>query len=324
MSIRPSISYQKAMVTGATMGTQFSAIFYVEQGYDASKIANKLQAAVTLVDNQMSNWKANSDLTKFNNTACNIWTTIPEDMFYVIESALNITKKTNGAFDIAVGNMVNAWGFGPAHSSPNAQDIKQLSQQDNGNILDVLKLDAANSSLCKSAPLMLDLCGIAKGYGVDKLAEILNAANIDNYLVSIDGEMRAKGTKPNTEYEDAGAWNVAIEQPIPEIRDIARVIKLENAAIATSGDYRHLHEFNNQIISHTIDKNTQAPLVNNIASLSIIAQDCMHADAYATACMVMGEAKGIEFARKNQLNALFIIRDGLDFRQIATGIFEQK
>lgn len=324
MSIEPQAIYQKVAVSGETMGTKFSAIFYVEQGFDAADIANNLQVAVTQVDNQMSNWKQDSNLTKFNNTACNVWTKIPKDMFYVINQALKITKQTNGAFDIAVGDMVNAWGFGPPHALPNQQEINDLTQQQTNNILNHLILNEQNSSLCKTKPLNLDLCGIAKGYGVDKLAEVLNEANIKNYLVSIDGEMRASGTKPETEYEDAAPWTIAIEQPIPEIRDIARTVELENAAIATSGDYRHLREFNDQIVSHTIDKSTNAPLINDIASISVLATTCMHADAYATALMVMGEAKGTEFARQNNMNALFIIRDGLDFRQVATGTFAQE
>ena len=316
-----SIKHQKFAVNGQTMGTCFSAIFYADLGFDAGHLATQLQAAVQQVDQQMSNWKADSDLTKFNQSACDVWQNAPADMLFVIDQALKITRASHGAFDIAVGDLVNAWGFGPAHVEPNANQITQLASHQRPNILTHLQLDIQNNLLLKSAPLMLDLCGIAKGYGVDKLAETLETAGIENYLVSIDGEMRALGEKPQYESEPQSKWNVAIEQPLADIREIARVIELKNAAIATSGDYRHMHEFDGQIISHTIDQNTASPVTNQLASVSVIANNCMLADAWATALMIMGEVKGPEFAKQNNLNALFIRRDEKGLTEIDTGGF---
>ena len=316
-----SIKQQKFMVNGQTMGTYFSAIFFAELGFDASHLANQLQATVQQVDQQMSNWKADSDLTKFNQAPCDIWQAIPPDMLYVINQALKITHASNGAFDITLGDLVNAWGFGPSQATPNAKQISKLSSRQRPNSLTHLQLDKQNNCLLKTAPLTLDLCGIAKGFGVDKLAETLAAAGIKNYLVAIDGEMRAAGKKPQYEDEPAGSWNVAIEQPLADIRDIARVIELTDAAIATSGDYRQMREFNHQIVSHSIDKNTASPVINQLASVSIIANNCLLADAWATALMIMGEVKGVEFAQQNNLNALFIIRNEKGLTEIDTGSF---
>ncbi|MBL1420905.1 MAG: FAD:protein FMN transferase [Alphaproteobacteria bacterium] len=314
-----SIKYQKFVVNGQTMGTYFSATFFAELTFDAAPLANQLQAAVQKVDQQMSNWKADSDLTKFNQAPCDIWQSVPTDMLYVIAQAQKITRLSHGAFDITVGDLVNAWGFGPPQPEPNAQQINQLTANQRPDSLTHLQLDKQNNRLLKSAPLTLDLCGIAKGYGVDKLAETLEAAGIKNYLVAIDGEMRATGEKPQYEDEPQSQWNVAIEQPLADMRDIARVIELKNAAIATSGDYRHMREFGDQIVSHSIDKNTASPVINQVASVSVIANNCMLADAWATALMIMGEAKGPEFAKQNNMNALFIIRDEQGLTEIGIG-----
>lgn len=316
-----STKYQKFVVNGQTMGTYFSAIFFAELGFDAAPLANQLQAAVEQVDQQMSNWKADSDLTKFNQAPCDTWQNVPTNMLYVIDQAQKITRASNGAFDIALGDLVNAWGFGPPQTKPNAQQINKLTTNQRPDSLTHLQLDKPNNRLLKSAPLTLDLCGIAKGYGVDKLAETLEQANIKNYLVAIDGEMRAAGEKPQYEAEPQAKWSVAIEQPLADIREIAQVIELENAAIATSGDYRHMREFDDQIVSHTIDKNTASPVKNQVASVSVIAPNCLLADAWATALMIMGEVKGPEFAQKNNMNALFIIRDENGLTEIGTGHF---
>lgn len=314
---------QKTIVSGETMGTYFSAIFFVEVGYDATHIAHKLQAAVDQVDAQMSNWKDDSDLTRFNKAAINEWVSVPNEMLFVIDEALEVGRISNGLFDISVGDLVNAWGFGPPQVAPNAADISRLTTSPRPKLTDILQLDKAQNRMRKSAPLTLDLCGIAKGYGVDRLAHVLNVAGIGNYLVSIDGEMSARGEKPAHEGFKAEPWSIAIEQPLADIREIARVIGLKNNAIATSGDYRHMREFDDKIVSHTIDKNATAPVVNQLASVSVIAPECMLADAWATALMVMGEVKAVEFANAHQMNALFILRGEAGLTEIGTGLFAQ-
>lgn len=326
MSIRPIkyINPQKFTVNGQTMGTWFSAVFFAEQDFDASQLANQLQAAVTKVDDQMSNWKPESDLSKFNAAPCNQWVNVPHDLLHVVDEGLEIGRNSNSAFDIGLGDVVNAWGFGPAQSTPNSQQINQLSIQQRPITFDHIQLDKAQNRLRKSAPIALDLCGIAKGYGADKLAHCLNDAGIQDYLVSIDGEMRAKGFKPDYEAEKASAWNIAIEQPLSDVRDVARVIELDNASIATSGDYRHMREFDDQIVSHAIDQNVAAPVINQVASVSVIAHECMLADAWATALMVMGEVNGIKFAKQHHMDALFILRNDQGFAEIGLGLFAKK
>lgn len=323
MSIKP-IKYvepQKFNVTGETMGTIFSAIFFAEKQFDAATIANQLQTAITKVDQQMSNWKDDSDLTKFNKAPIDQWIDVPHDMLFVIDEALKISHSSTNAFDIGLGDTVNAWGFGPPQALPNEQHITALSNSTQPLTIDHLHLDKVQNRLRKSAPITLDLCGIAKGYGVDKLAQVLDAAGVKDYLVSIDGEMSAKGFKPAYKMEKSSDWNVAIEQPLSDVRDIARVISLQDAAIATSGDYRHMREFEGQIVSHAIDQTTNAPVVNQVASVTIIAPECMLADAWATTLMVMGEVKGVEFAKLHNMNALFILRSEIGFTEIALGSF---
>jgi thiamine biosynthesis lipoprotein len=155
------------------------------------------------------------------------------------------------------------------------------------------------------APLTLDLAGIAKGHGVDRMAEIARAHGVGSFLVGIDGELRAAGRKP-----DGGPWIVGQERPDREARALAGVIELTDAAVATSGDYRHVHEIDGRSISHTMDPRTGAPLSGDLAQVTVVADRCMVADAWATALMVAGARRGLDLARRRGLAAILVGHDG--------------
>ena len=169
----------------------------------------------------------------------------------------------------------------------------------------------------KQGPLALDLCGIAKGFGVDELARVLDRHGIDSWLVGIDGEMRARGGKP-----DGSPWAIALEAPDDERRAAMGVVELGDAAIATSGDYRHWIEIDGERISHTMDPRAGRPLQGALACVTVIAPLCVDADAYATALMVLGEQAGHELARRLGLDAFFVSRVGDGLRATGTGFFE--
>jgi thiamine biosynthesis lipoprotein len=156
----------------------------------------------------------------------------------------------------------------------------------------------------KSAPIAIDLNGIAKGYGVDRLAETLRAHGIKGALVGIDGEMRAMGLRA-----DGEAWTIAVEAPDPKRRTPHSVLALQDAAVATSGDYRHWVEVQGKRLSHTMDPARGAPLIASPASVTVVARTCAEADAWATALMVLGPERGAALARKHALDALFLVRD---------------
>lgn len=268
----------RVALNGATMGTRYSVLFYSEAAEGHADLGKALHAAVSDVDTVMSNWKSDSDLSRLNRAAPGIWLDVPESLITVLEAALAVEKASHGAFDIGVAEAVAAWGFGPR-----AGDRPPMSPARRAITRDSLELDRANRRVRKHAPLGLDLCGIAKGYGVDRLGEVLSASGVTDWLVGIDGDMRGQGSKP-----DGQPWAVGLERPIRGHREIEGVIELTDLAVATSGTYRHCRDIDGRAVSHTIDPATGEPIGGKLASVSVLAKTCMAADAWATAVLVDG------------------------------------
>jgi thiamine biosynthesis lipoprotein len=300
--------------SGDTMGTRYSARFHAPPGVDVKAIAACLHAAVTQVDRQMSNWKADSDLSRLNGAPPDAWTPIPANLAAVLARAVDIGRETNNAFNIGVGDLVDAWGFGPAQACLPARVA--AASRPRPPLDTLLDIDQAGCRARKQGPIALDLCGIAKGFGVDELARVLDGHGIGSWLVGIDGEMRARGCKP-----DGSPWAIALESPQDDRRAAMGVIELGDAGVATSGDYRHWVEVDGHRVSHTMDPRTGTPLQNRLASVTVMAARCMDADAYATALMVLGEAAGHDCAQRLGLDALFVMRDKDGFRTSGTGFF---
>jgi thiamine biosynthesis lipoprotein len=199
-----------------------------------------------------------------------------------------------------MGDAVMAWGFGPEAAAPDG--IRTAMAASRRPAHDVLEINGEH--VRKAAPIALDLNGIAKGYGVDRLAEILRNQGISDGLVGIDGEMRAMGLRP-----DGEAWTIAVEAPDAERRTPHSILALQDAAVATSGDYRHWVEVQGRRLSHTMDPRRGAPLIASPASITVVARSCAEADAWATALMVLGPVKGATLAKQSGLDALFLLRD---------------
>ncbi len=268
----------RVALSGATMGTRYSALFYAAKAEGHEPIGAALHAAVCDVDAVMSNWKADSDISRLNRAEPGQWIDLPASLVEVLETALVVEQQSNGAFDIGVAHEVAAWGFGPDAGAPNTAAGTPRPVTRTHLEVDRLKLRAR-----KHAPLRLDLSGIAKGYGVDRLGDALIACGVSDWLVGIDGEMRGKGRKP-----DGQAWAVGLERPIHGHRDIEGVVELTDLAIATSGTYRHCREVAGRTVSHTIDPTTGDPVTGSATSATVLAATCMEADAWATAVLVDG------------------------------------
>ncbi|WDR07484.1 FAD:protein FMN transferase [Devosia rhodophyticola] len=287
------------------MGTRWSAIFMAHQDFLLASVQSDLQSAVDLVDHQMSTWKPDSDLMHFNRTPIGEWVTLPRQLFDVLALGLQIGEDSGGAFSVGVGAQVQAWGFGPTSTNPDTEAIyaARARRQDLDPEAPELQLDLATCRVRRNGELQLDLSGIAKGYGVDCLANCLGAHGIDNFLVSIDGEIRAGGPGPT----DTG-WTIGLERPVRDKRELVKSIDVSNVALATSGNYRHWREYGGAIVSHTIDPRIGEPLANAIASVTVAAATCAAADAWATALMVLGEEAGPAMARKFGLDAVFMLQ----------------
>jgi thiamine biosynthesis lipoprotein len=291
------------------MGTRWTAQFLAADAA-AETLAAALQAAVDLVDRQMSTWKPDSDLSRFNAAAVGEWVDVPADLAFVVEKAISVTRASSGAFDITVGQQVNAWGFGP----PGLTDARDTETPAAGSACLDVRPDPP--ALRKSAPLSIDLSGIAKGYGVDKMAEALEREGVGHYLVGLDGELRCRGRKQGM------PWAIGLDAPIAGEKSMWDVLELSDGAIATSGDYRHFRDVGGKRVSHTIDPATGRPLDNGIASVSVCDPACWRADAMATALMVLGPERGVAIAQARNIPALFLLRTGDGIAEVETGGFD--
>ena len=278
-------------LSGPTMGTRFSAVFPKEAPHDSKSLLNDLQKSMDSVDQQMSPWIGSSVVNAINAADVNEWVHIPFHTANVITKALEIEAASRGAFSIFVGEAVRHYGFSNRPRSVGAA----LSANSHGTLI------IENDRLRKSETTQIDLCGIAKGYGVDLLAETMQQHGIGNFLVSIDGELRCQG-KP----DDQSNWQIGLEVPDPEKRRTACTLPCENLALATSGGYRHFTKTKHGIITHTIDPKTNRSLADITTSVTVAAKDCCTAEAWATALLVMPDDQVMETVAANNLNALFL------------------
>lgn len=289
---------------GPTMGTRWSVVCDADPALDAFALHRALTEAVDEVDRQMSPWKPASDLTRLNAAPPDQWVHLPARMVEVLTRALEVARQSQGAFDPAVGALVDAWGFGAPRDAPDAAAIRAASRSSRRPAHQWLELDPNAGRACKRAPLRLDLCGIAKGYAVDRMAAVLRGHGVSHALAGLDGELRACGAQA-----DGRPWAVALESPEQGRRAARGVIELADLAVATSGDYRRWVQVGDVRVSHTMDARRAAPVNNGVASVTVLATDCMSADAWATALLVAGPDEGLALARRMGFDALFLVRD---------------
>ena len=287
-------------LNGPTMGTRWSALFFARPDFDAAPIRAALQVAVEEVDAQMSTWKPDSDLMRINAAPVGQWVPVPARLLEVLRLGLEIGRASDGAFDVGMGDAVTAWGFGPNSAAPDG--IRAAMEALRRPAHEVLELNGDH--LRKTAPIALDLNGIAKGYGVDRLAETLRDQGIVAALVGIDGEMRASGLRP-----DGEAWTIAVETPDGGRGPPQAFLALQPGRLPPPGVYRHWVEVQGRRLSHTMDPRRGAPLIASPASVTVVARTCAEADAWATALMVLGLERGAALVRKHGLDALFLLCD---------------
>ena len=303
---------------GPTMGTRWSVLTDDPvQDAQAQSLQDRCAAAVAAVDAQMSTWKPDSDLMRLNAAPPDSWVPLPQGLMTVLAAGIAVSRQTGGAFEMNVGDAVRAWGFGADKIELGA--IRAASARRRLAATEALELDAEAGRARKSGALALDLSGIAKGYGVDCLAETAKALGLRHALCAIDGEVRAIGTR-----RDGQPWAVGIDAPDDAQRGRHSVLALEDMAIATSGDYRHFVTVGTARLSHTIDPQRGAPLIDAPASVTVLSASCMMADALATALMVMGARTGAAFATGQGISALFLLRRAGAFVPVGTGVFAEE
>jgi thiamine biosynthesis lipoprotein len=307
--------------SGSTMGTTYS--IKVVQSKDAEpldilRLQSVIEERLLEINQLMSTYIPDSELSLLNKAPANQGFYISQETAKVISEGIRIGELSNGALDITVGPLVNLWGFGPdqkANIVPLAEDIANIRK-----VVGLDKFVLENNLIFKSHDsVYIDLSTIAKGYAVDELALILKDSGYSNYLVEIGGEMRALGTKPNSQ-----DWLLAIEKPITDERAVQLIISIGDNAIATSGDYRNYFEEDGVRFSHLIDPQTAQPIQHNLVAVTVVAPNCMEADGLATALIVMGLEKGKALAEQQGIAALFITKEGSEFVEYQSTSFGQQ
>lgn len=300
------------------MGTRWSATIDANNTVDLAALRQDLAAAVEQVDEQMSPWKPDSDLMRLNSAPVGEWVDLPAEIREVLDCALDVQRLSAGAFDPCVGALVDAWGFGAVRDAPDAQAIRAARESMPLAAKGYLELDSPAGRARKNAPLQLDLCGIAKGYAVDRMAHVLQQHGVRHALAALDGELRAVGGQASRV-----PWAVALERPEAGRRAVHGVIELENLAVATSGDYRRCLGVGDVRLAHTMDARRCAPVNNAVASVTVLARNCMQADAWATALLVAGPDEGLAMAQRVGMDVLFLLRRAGGLTEVGLGRFGQ-
>lgn len=307
-------------LTGFTMGTTYTIkINEPHLTIDIPKIKTGIDDILTAINKQMSTYQNDSELSRINQARTTDWIDITDDLYTVISRAINTSILSQGAFDITVGPVVNLWGFGPDPKPEQVPD-EQLIQSALLNIgYQHLHLRVSPPALKKDREeIYIDLSGIAPGFAVDKLAAYLEQYAIQNYMVELGGEIKAKGKNPQ-----GIPWQIGIEKPVFNQRSIQRIISLDNIGLGTSGDYRNYFEEDGIHYSHIIDPKTGKPTTHTLASVTVLHPSTMVADAMAVALFVMGQESGMQLAQKENLAAFFIIREEEGFNEEMTDTFKK-
>tara|TARA_R110000868_G_scaffold77835_6_gene222609 strand:- start:879 stop:1895 length:1017 start_codon:yes stop_codon:yes gene_type:complete len=302
-------------LSGPTMGTTYNIKYVPVADIDSTQLQQKIDAVLVEVNQLMSTYIQDSELSRFNQWQSTEAFPMSAETLSVMQEAKRLGELSAGLLDVTVGPLVNLWGFGPQNRPDKVPSAEQISAAKNHIGLDKLQL-TANSAIKSDPDLYVDLSTIAKGYGVDRVAELLAEQNINNYLVEIGGEMRLAGHKANS-----NNWRVAIEKPLTTERAVEKIISVGDNAIATSGDYRIYFEEDGKRYSHLINPTTGYPITHNLVSVTVVHPSSMTADGLATALTIMGKELAMQVAEREQLAVLLITKEEDGFKEYTSPMF---
>ena len=292
-------------LAGATMGTRYNLKLPragLRVATDAIHAA--VQGALDDVEQRMSIYRPDSEVSRFNRHPAGVPFALSGELAAVLAAAQTVSRASHGAFDVTVAPLVEVWGFGTEkrRAAPSPQRLREARRATAGHAH--LHLDLERRQATKGAPLSLDLGAIAKGHGVNRAAQALDALGLSNYMIEAGGEVRTHGTN------GAGQpWQIGIEQPDAVPPRVHAVVPLSGQSMATSGDYRIYFEEDGRRYSHEIDPRSGQPITHRLCSVTVVHDDCMQADALATALIVMGSEAGLALAESLGLAACFIERE---------------
>ena len=288
-----------SFMEGEAFGTRWSIA--APAPTNLAPMRSSIEAVLADIDLQMSPWRPDSFITRFNSSPAG-GLKAPADVATVAQAALSLADQSGGHFDPTVGPLVARWGFGPIAG---------------GDQTGWRGLVAQSGELSKQRDgLTLDLCGIAKGYALDRMANVLEGAGHESFLIELGGELCARGVHPT-----GRSWQVAIEDPRPGASDPIEIVGLVGLAIATSGNRANGFDLDGRCYSHIIDPVSREPVDSALASVSVIAPDAMIADGWATALMAAGAMAGPELANQTGVTALFLVNENGRLQRTMTGQF---
>src|SRR6056297_358418 len=289
---------------GATMGTTWNVTY--TGSARPSQLKADVESVLAAVNGSMSTYLDESEISRFNASGIGETSRVSSSFGAVLTAALAVGERSDGAYDVTVGPLVDLWGFGAGSEAdwrmPSAERVAETLARVGQN---ALIWDADSSTLARRKPVELDFSSIAKGYAVDRIAEILESKGLSDFLVEVGGEMRMSGISPRGD-----AWRIAIEKPIAGQRGVAQALELNDGAVATSGDYRNFFEHEGVRYSHTLDPRTGYPVTHNLISVTVLHERCMIADAWATALSVAGPDEALRLAAANDLAVYLMVREG--------------
>lgn len=296
------------------MGTYYS-VKVVSASRDG-ELARDIKLSLDKLNKIFSTYDRNSELSKLNTASNHVKIPISEELKYILELSKSIHTETGGYFDVTVGPIVNAWGFGPDKNKkrPTEDELKLLKKNVG------MELFSVDDNLFQKGKkdLYIDLSAVAKGYAVDMVMKFLKERGIKSGLVEIGGEVKATGVKPNGK-----EWLIGIEKPNETLGEgIQAIVTLRDMAMATSGSYRNYVKYGDEVFGHTIDPTSGVPANTNVISVTVLHSECANADAYATAMLAMGVRKAKNLAKKLKLAAYFIVKNGERVDIVSTEAFK--
>ena len=296
-------------IRGKAFNTTYS--IKIKTPHKNAALSRKIQTELEKVNEQMSVFEPGSEINIINETPAQQIVELSDEMSKLLQQSYNIYKMSNGSFDPTVGKLIDLWGFGTKKTIefPKDDEIKAALKQTGFN---KIHFSSDYKNLKKDiGEVNINLSAIAKGYAVDKVAELLRQEGYKDFVIEIGGEVTAEGEKS----EQTKGWNVGIKSPDSE--ENAAVVTLHNLSVATSGDYRNYFYYHDKRYSHTIIPQTGYPVEHKLASVSVFNKSCMMADGLATAIMVLGEEQGMKFADRHKIPAVFFVRtEGSDYEML--------
>ncbi|MDY6945324.1 MAG: FAD:protein FMN transferase [Pseudomonadota bacterium] len=305
-------------ISGPTMGTTYSIkVASAPEGVDAHALRAATDEVLARIDLSMSGYREDSEISRFNASPSTDWFEVSSDLASVVDYALEVSRASGGAFDITVGPLVAAWGFGAAGEPIDLPEAGRLADLKAHVGHEKLQARLQPAALRKSdAALTVDLNGIAPGYAVDLLTERLRAMHLAHFMIDIGGEVRAQGRNARGEL-----WRIAVEKPIDAEPEPYAIVQLDDAAVTTSGEYRHYYDREGRRYSHTIDPRTGWPVEHSLAAVVVIGPTSMYTDAWTTALNVLGTEAGREFAQQHAMSVMFIDAAGGKLTSVVTPQF---